>query len=158
MNEAIRNRKMWWSLLPLAAVIVAVSIGAPKLAASGDEEEEHSEVHQIMEQINDHYKILRRNARRQRFDDVLSRIVEMQSLSLQAMHVDTIPLAEEAAGNEEKQRLMIGFKKMQAQLITTLMDLEIAVLEGRDDDASDLVQKLAQLKQDGHDKFTDLNE
>jgi len=104
--------------------------------------------------VNDGYKVLRRQARTKAFDEEsLKLVIEMQKAALAAMHEKAPMLAKVPAA--EQAQFTIGFKKSMRDLVTATLDLEIALVEGNKDQVVELIDKLASIKKEGHDKFVE---
>lgn len=133
--------------------MVLALVAAPLCLVRADGEE-HSPIETHMEAVNDAYKLLRRQARRKTFDDEsIKHVQTMQVNAVQAMH-QPFPKMDALSG-EAKKKMLIGYRKKMVETIKNMLDLEIALLEGRADDAAALVNKLATDKNEGHDKYTD---
>ena len=159
MSKLIRSRRSKVSLaaLALAAVVGSLVVTGVGTASQGEGEEKPPIV-QHMEKINRNYKLLRRSARRPgrlvaegRRERYLGMIVDMQSHMLAAMH-EEVPEIQKAP-TEQREKLSIRFKKIQADLIKQLLDLEIALLEKDTEKVKTILSKMAELKETGHDEF-----
>lgn len=138
---------------PTVLLVILALLAAPLYFVRADGLEEHP-INEHMEEVNSAYKLLRRQARRKNFDDnSLEHVITMQQHTLKAMHMGFPRL--EAASGEKKQQMLIGFRKKMAETLKHMLDLEIALLEGRADDAAELVNQLATDKNEGHEAYTD---
>ena len=156
MNTIKRTGMRRLAFFSVAAVVAALALTAIPRAGADEHEHEDLPIFKHMEKINDHYKRLRREARRKRFDEsTVQRVISMQEHSLAALHVETIPMAENLGTSAEKKKMMNGYRRIQAELMKTLVDLEIALREDRKDDAAEIISSLAEIKKKGHDKYTD---
>jgi len=122
------------------------------LHADAYEDEDESPIVAEMEMINDHYRTLRRQARRNRYDEAtVGMVAEMQAAALSAMHMD-VPKADDLP-DAARQAMTIDFRRDMAVFVKALLDVEIALLEDRNEDAGKLITNLGSMKSDGHKKF-----
>ena len=139
------RRGAWWAVVLLAAALV----GPVALLRGADDE---PPIVRYMTVINDGYKVLRKEARGKTFNDQsVATVIGMQMGALQAMH-EAPPMLKTVPTGEQKQ-FIINYRKEMRNVLNTLIDLEIAMLEGRADDAATIIDSLAKIKKDGHDKF-----
>lgn len=147
--------KKFVTSMVLFALLGAMTF-APVSAQSDHDHEHHhdSPVIKHMEVVGSNYKKLRRQARKKAFDDTtLTMVAEMQTNALAAMHLEFSKAAGLPAA--EKKKMLLGFRKDMAEFIKALLDLEIALLEDRKDDAKQLISDLGRHKSAGHEKYTD---
>ena len=146
----IRERKFWLMAAPAIAILLSPLCLLDLRAA----DEEEPPIVKYMETINTGYKLLRREARRKSFTDAtIVKVVGMQKAAFAALH-EEFSMAKDAKPAERK-KIVVGYMKIQAALVTELMNLEIALLEGRKDDAAKMVDNLAAIKKKGHDGFVE---
>jgi len=139
----------------MAALIVFAALFAGSAVLHGnDEKEKEGPVVPHMKKINDAHKTLRRQARRMDFDDeTVKLVIEMQTEALAAMH---LPI--EKADNLEpaaKKSMMLGYRKDMSTFIKSLLDLEVALIEDRKEDAQKIINDLGAQKNSSHEKYTD---
>lgn len=144
------SRRLTPWVLMLALIAVALPLGLNSALRA----EEDTPLGKQMETINSNYKLLRRAARTKNFpDDTAKMLQEMQMATLTAMHME-VPLVKKQAASKQKDE-MIAFKKLLKKQLDTLIDMEIALMEGRADDVAAGVEELGSIKSDGHDRFTE---
>jgi soluble cytochrome b562 len=135
--------------------IVVLFVTAPAMwmmHAVADEGADEPPINVEMEILNDHYRTLRRQARRNQYDDAtVGMIAEMQAAALSAMHM-AVPKAQELPDTERKA-VTLDYRRDMAAFVKALLDIEIALLEGRSEDAGELITNLGAMKSDGHEKF-----
>ena len=151
MIQKNAHRLGWRGLLliapVLAAVVLAMNLGSVNAA-------DESPVVEYMTVVNDGYKVLRRQARTKAFDEeTLKHVIEMQKASLAAMHETPPILAKVPPGDQAK--FLVDYRKGMRPLLDALLDMEIALLEKNNDKVVELIDKLATIKKDGHDKFVE---
>ncbi|QNN22747.1 hypothetical protein HED60_10870 [Planctomycetales bacterium ZRK34] len=145
-----RTRQLTPWVLTLALIAVALPLGL----SNGLRADEDSPIAKEMEAINSNYKQLRRAARTKNFpDDTPKMLQEMQMATLKGMHME-VPLVKKMAASKQTEE-MVAFKKMLKKQLVTLIDMEIAYMEGRVDDLAEGVSELGSIKSDGHDRFTE---
>lgn len=151
MNHQVRIAGIGTIVLAIALAWLSVgtTLNTPAQAQSED-----PPLLEAMNTINSGFRSLRRVARRGNFDEEsYATAAEMTKAAVLSMH-ETPPMAETIPTAERKQ-FIIDYKKETANLIKDLLDLEIAVLEGRTEDVNDMLIKLNDVKNEGHDKFLD---
>jgi hypothetical protein len=144
------SRRLTPWVLTLALIAVCLPLGLHS-ALRADED---SPLAKQMETINSNYKLLRRAARTKQFSDETPKMLqEMQMATLIAMH-EKVALVQKQPQAKQKDE-MIAYKKLLKKQLDTLIDMEIAYMEGRADDVAAGVEELGSLKSDGHDRFTE---
>lgn len=137
--------------LVAVALLWAVT-AAPFAPQAQAQEEEESVLHQAMEELNTGYRSLRRLARRGNWDaDAAETVSDMTKAAVVCMR-ETPPMAE-TVPTEERDEFIIAYKKMSGDVIKELVDLEIAILENREDDIMDHLIALRDLEVEGHEQF-----
>lgn len=140
-------------LTAVAAALIVGPLSYVSLPAA--EEGDEPPLHKYMEQVNEGYKLLRRSARKATYgEEELKAVGSMITNAAMAMH-ETPPMAEKVTDADAKKKMVIGYKKVMAKLITDLMNLEIAMLEGKAEDAGKLIENLAVIKKEGHDNYVE---
>ena len=148
---AIARNKSFRALIALA--ITAAVLAPFALRDARADGHEDSPIMKAMEEINNEYKYLRREARRLKFtDETVERVVKMQENALKAMHM-SFPVAEKAG--DKKAAVMLSYKKQMAVTIKSMLDLEIALLEDRKEDAKKIIDELGKHKSAGHEEFVE---
>jgi len=142
--------------LALVALLLAGALFAAPAVLPGQEPgataEEHSPLEEAMDGLKQGMRALRRGLGDQETATAgLDTIRAMQEHALAAMHHCPAPLTEVDAAGAAKWE--INFKRMQLMVCDTLLELELAVVEGRLDDAKALYGKLNDLKGKGHDTY-----
>lgn len=154
------------SLLASAALVAAGMVAAPSLldaraqepardqqpAGPHDETHEHSPLEVAMDGLKRGMRALRGGVEDPAQKGPMIEIVQaMQAASLDAFHHCPPPLKEtDAVGTA---RWTTDFKKAQLSLCTALIDLELALAEGRTEDAKRIYGQLNDHKQKGHDTY-----
>jgi len=114
------------------------------------EKDRHHEpdlLHDSMETMGSAFKSIRRQARDNSFDDsTLKQIQRMQTATLIAMHESCDDFAN------DKQRV-IEYRTLMANALKKMLDMELAVLKGNNDDVAQMVRELHAMMKDGHSKF-----
>ncbi|MHC4995389.1 MAG: hypothetical protein ACYTGQ_10085 [Planctomycetota bacterium] len=138
--------------LIIAAFVTALAI-SPLVVSPASGSEDEPPIIQHMDDINHGYKLLRRQARGPSFDEEsVDLVIKMQAGALAAMH-ESFPIAEQAGAGKDK--VILGYKKQMAKVVKVLLDMEIALIEKRDDDVVKGIEALGSLKSDGHDEYTE---
>ncbi|MDH3584062.1 MAG: hypothetical protein OER86_07595 [Phycisphaerae bacterium] len=145
-----------WIRRVLLASLVLAAVGLFPFTSlvAEDEAVEDPPIVQYMDVVNSTYKKLRKQARRLSFDgESLGWVQELQLNALKAMHEEPLMMAKMPAA--EKPKFVIAYRKAMVEMMQQALDLEIALLEGRKEDAAKLVDALAKGKTEGHEKFTE---
>jgi len=160
MKAALSRPLFAWTLLLAAGLYASPSFvnaqepekGEGEHAGEHDENGEHSELETAMEGLKKGMRALRRGVDKPDKSAEMIEIVQaMQQASLAAFPLCPEPLEEvDAAGLAKWQT---GFKKGQLALCGTLVNLELALAEGRLEDAKELYGRLNDIKGNGHDKY-----
>ena len=139
-----------------AATLVLVLTPSLLISRAGAQEQPGSPIVEQMEAINDGYKLLRRNARRPErllTPDNVELVAKMQQASLNAMHLLDFKVLNQITDEAKKREMVVTFKTIQGNVLKTLIDLEIALVKQDAEGAVALIDKLADLKKEGHDLF-----
>ena len=153
-NTTKKTQIALWAALFAIAITPALFI----TTAFGDSHGggEHNVIHEAMEQINDGYKLLRRNARRPErlmTAENVELVISMQQGALTAMHSSDTQVINEITDEAKKKEMVVTYKTIMGNLVKTLIDLEIAIESGNADAAVELVGKLVDNKAEGHEVF-----
>lgn len=147
------TRKNPYLKLSLAILLAAALLG-PAVMKDAQGQEESDKLVEHMEAMNDLWKQLRRKERDKSYDaESVNQVHQMQVHALATMHMEP-PMAAKFTG-EEKEKFITGYRKEMAKLVTALLDIEIALLEKRHDDAITKLRDLNTIKKDGHDKYVE---
>ena len=142
-------------LLTVSAASLAVlfsSFVTPDVVCRQDKEAEDSELTSHMKIINKGYRKLRSTLRdAERNAESLEKIWEMEShaLAAKSLEPDKFALTPEA----DRAAFMVGFRKTMTELIKAMLDLEVAVLDGDNDQAREILKNINKMKKPAHEKF-----
>ena len=138
------------SLTRVSVVVVAVVLGG--WLASPVRSAEDTPLHTAMESINKSYKKLRTQITDAgKNEDSLKLLLDMQKNVLAAK--GEVPVTAEKVAAADKPKFIQGYRTEMNGLLTHLIKIETAVLEGKNSDAEKLVAGLMDIKKAGHDKF-----
>ncbi len=156
MKTALPRPLLAWTLLLAAGLFAAPSfVNAQEPEAQEgehDEEHEHSDLENAMEGLKKGMRALRRGIEKpEKSAEMIEVVQAMQQASLTAFSLCPEPLEEVDALGLAKWRT--GFKKGQLAVCGTLVNLELALAEGRLEDAKELYGRLNDIKGNGHDKY-----
>jgi soluble cytochrome b562 len=147
------GRKNWLVMLAAVAVLASLSVGRWAPVVRGDDDDD-SPVAKEMKKINDGYKALRRSARSGTYDDdSLTEIVKMQQAAITAKMLEPPMLKKIPA--DKKKAFLAGYHKTMAKLIIQMAQIEIALIDGKTEDATKGIENLALIKKEGHDNYTE---
>ena len=127
----------------ITAALAALAICAFPVYAEDPPLAEH------MSEMNDAYKAMRRT-RDPEQGASLAR--EAQQAMFKAI-AEVPELVKEMPDGSEKAKASAEYRRMVAQLIVIIADVELAFLDGDLDRAGDLFKEMRGSKKDGHDKF-----
>ncbi len=125
--------------------------------AHGEHEHEHAHdhggrLHDIMEQMNDHLKVLRRQVREpEKKPDTLERVRELQALAFEAKSMP--PEAPSELSDQARADWSRQYRLRFIGVLHAMLDLESAVLKDEVMGAWDQIKKLNKLKLEGHADF-----
>lgn len=160
MKTALTRPLFAWTLLLAAGLYASPSFinaqepekGEGEHAGEHEEHGEHSELETAMGSLKNGMRALRRGVDKPEKSAEMIEIVQtMQLATLAAFQHCPEPLEElDAVGLAKWQT---GFKKGQLAVCGTLVSLELALAEGRLEDAKELYARLNEIKGNGHDKY-----
>ena len=110
---------------------------------------DHDLLEHSMETMNSAFKKLRRSARDKSFDaSSLKELEKMQTATLVAMHQ-----SDDDFANDKKR--VIQYRGLLANTLKKLLDMEMAILEDKNDEAAKIVGEVYSLMKEGHKHFKD---
>ena len=138
-------------LFVTAAAAATPSLAAP-FAPAQEPGEDALEDHMLL--MESAMKRLRRSLRDpEKRDDSLGYLVKMQEAALAAKQLQ--PRMTAGVPEEERAAFLAAYRRDAAVLLRSLVELEIAVLEGDEAKAKELYDRLAELEETGHERFTE---
>lgn len=155
MNEHVDatrlGRMRWLSLTAVVAVIGALAVASFGPAAQAQDDEETPLI-KAMSDLNTEYKAVRRAARSGSYDEAtVASVDKMQKAALTAKGF--VPPMAAKVPADKRDAFNKGYRKVMAKLVMQLAQIEVALLEGRDEDATKGITELALIKKDGHDNY-----
>jgi len=81
----------------------------------------------------------------------LEMIAQMQKHFLAAKQME--PLRAKKVSESERPKFMTEYRKAMVALMSEMLKMEQAVLEGKNEDAAAILKGLTKIKADGHEKF-----
>ncbi len=149
---------MPWALVPVDDARESAPDPAPQEPAAeahehGDHEhDDDSPLHEIMEELGDHQKRLRKllggEGDRAEMFQVLH---EMQTLALKAATLPPEPWEE--MSDDDRILWRIAFQRRILDVVDHLLRIERAVVLGEADEARGLYREMISIKKKGHDTF-----
>lgn len=145
-------RRLSLALVALAATPFLLSALASQEPAGHEAGHEDTPLARAMEDLNSGFKRLRRTVRRGQVEESLRLLQLMEQAAVTAKGelpplVARLPEGERAAAG-------VAYRKQMCDLLRAFLDLEEAVLERRDDDVKALVDRIAALRDAGHERFS----
>jgi len=137
-------------LLTAAVIATSIAIGTPAQA----QDEEHSELYQTMDIINDHYKTLGRGLRKVNADNkqpLIEATVKMRELFVKAKEM--MPSKIEAMPEGDRKAQMEAYQGLMSLSIETLTKIEAALKADNFEEADTLFDVLKDEKAEGHENF-----
>lgn len=123
-------------------------------AARADEGEQESPLHQAMERIERGLKKLRREVKDPAKNATsLETLLDMQDAAGKTKVM--IPPITEKQPEAERDAFVKDYRKRMIAVQKDLLDLEIAILDGDTAKAQELVKKVSDAEDSGHEKFTE---
>ncbi len=153
------DRRLWPLGLILLVALCLPLIGTPTAtiaaedhahAASGEER-----LHDVMEQVNDTLRDLRRSLMRDAASSAesIAGVTRMQHLMLEAK--DLTPAKIAASPADRRAAMTKEYRKQMCAVIAELCRLEVSLLDGDTEQATRQVRNLLEMKATGHDQFRD---
>lgn len=155
----LRSKTLFVGLALAALVTTPLALAAaqgpskPESRQEGKPHHEDGGLEGAMQALNGGMKRLGKALDKPDLDAVAKTAVEMQKAAL-AAKVETPHTAGEISDAKEKAAFVVGFRKQIIALERALLDLEMAALDGKGDDAKKIYNDtLGALKKAGHDKY-----
>jgi hypothetical protein len=118
-----------------------------------EQDEQESKLEQAMDSMQSALKQVDKALGKKDTAAALPFVVDMQRSAL-AARVETPPLANDIADPKKRAEFVAGFRKQLIALHKALCDLEIALIDGKSDDAARIVDAtIKSLKKEGHAKY-----
>jgi soluble cytochrome b562 len=137
----------------LACGLIA-AFAFPFSARGFDEGGEESPLHQEMERIENGLKRIRRDAKdAAKNATTLETVLEMQDAAGKSKLM--IPPITEKQPEAERAAFARDYRKQMIEVEKTLLDLELALLDGDQEKAQALIKKVSDAEDSGHEKFTE---
>jgi soluble cytochrome b562 len=134
------------------AIVLAFSLlagGAARLALA---DEHGGPLHDSMEAMNKAYKTLRMQiADASKNASSLELVSEMQKQALIAK--SAIPARAKATPEAQRAKFISDYRKSMVMLMTELLKLETALVDGKNADAEAIAKNLTKMKNEEHEKF-----
>ncbi len=137
--------KILLALSALAVVVFASFVQDPQ-------DDMDTVLSQNMKAVNKAYRVLRSSLKKPARDaESLEKLHEItvRVLAAKIEKPHMLPKVPEA----DRQQFLIDFRKVLIALIKLTLDIEVAVLEGRRDDARNLLKDLNRMKSPAHKKY-----
>jgi hypothetical protein len=149
-KEALTMRTL--CLLLIAAMGMAVAIVAAPSRATADDAAQASPLHKQMEILQDAVKQLRRQVKDPaRNPQSLELVVQMQTSVILAKTY--VPPLAQTLPEEKRPEFLMGYRKKMIELADALLELELALLDGKNAQAEELLKKSLELRFKGHQQF-----
>jgi glycerol-3-phosphate O-acyltransferase len=136
-----------------AMAIALFCLAAPRLSLA-QEHKQKSELHQHMEEMDKSFKQLKRTIRSEAQDkqslELLNKI-EQIAVTCKGM----VPSKTKTEPADKQDKFVLAYRKEMAHLISDFCAMETALLDGDHAKAEELYKKIADDKENGHDKFMD---
>jgi len=146
MND-LRMRKFW---LMAFCVVMSFAISAPLARAAEDKEKGATPLEDEMIAANKALKTLKTQiADASKNASSLQLIGEMEKHFLAAKEMEPARAKKET----DKTKFLANYRKAMVNLMSEMLKLEGAVVDGKNDEAGTILKNLAKIKSDGHDKF-----
>jgi hypothetical protein len=143
--------------LRLVGVLLAAAVSAPLFLASARPAAVHDganeKIEHAMEDLNGSLKRLEKALAEKDAAKCLPLVLKMQ-VACQDSKVEAPSMAETITDAKKKADFLLGYRKTMVELQKQLLDLEVAVLDGKWEDAAKLVSdKIKPSKKAGHDAY-----
>ncbi|MEY2806942.1 MAG: cytochrome b562 [Planctomycetia bacterium] len=143
--------------LRLVGVLLAAAVSAPLFLASARPAAAHDganeKIEHAMEDLNGSLKRLEKALAEKDAAKCLPLVLKMQ-VACQDSKVEAPSMAETITDAQKKADFLLGYRKTMVELQKQLLDLEVAVLDGKWEDATKLVSdKIKPSKKSGHDAY-----
>ena len=143
--------------LRLVGVLLAAAVSAPLFLASARPAPVHDganeKIEHAMEDLNGSLKRLEKALAEKDSVKCLPLVLKMQ-VACQDSKGEAPSMAETITDAKKKADFLLGYRKSMVELQQQLLDLEVAILDGKWEDAAKLVSdKIKPSKKAGHDAY-----
>jgi soluble cytochrome b562 len=143
--------KSKFAFLSLLVLTLALS-GAGWALAADEHDHKHSDLEETMEKANKALKLVKADiADASKNTTTLAAVGEMQKHFLAGKTL--IPAKAAKLSGPAKDKFVMEYRKAMIGLMGELLKLEGALLDGKNDQAAEIVKNLGKIKADGHEKF-----
>ena len=159
MKLSLKTLSVGLALAALVSAPIAYAAvqGPPKPDGKADSKDHHEDggLDGAMQALNGGMKRMNKAFEKSDLEAVLKTAVDMQQAVLTAK-TGTPEKAATLADAKEKAAFVLGFRKQLITLQKALLDLEIAALDGKTDEAKKIFSEtIAPMKKEGHSKYKD---
>jgi soluble cytochrome b562 len=113
------------------------------------QDKDHTPLGDQMESVNDAFKAFRRET-----DPVKGATQAREAHTALIKSLGEVPVTiKEMPEGPEKAKALVAYRKMMGNLYVTLCDVEEAFLNGKVDEVAKIIEKIKELKKEGHKKF-----
>lgn len=118
----------------------------------GQEHEEEGPLAEAMESLKDHMRAMRKSlGDPQRDEESVGHAQGMMKNALEALKY--VPEAPEGMGGVDRVQWRVDFQRKMLSVCDHLLQIELALAEGRREDARLLYRAVSDLKKEGHDTY-----
>lgn len=138
----------------LLVLILALALGSAAFVdrSTVQSTDEDTPLAEHMKAINKGLRALRAQVKDPaRSDEYHASILALQSEAFAAKGLDPSKLAELPA--DEQSAFRVAYRKRMHEMLNTMFQLEVALLEGRNDDAQEAIKALNKSKSPAHKEF-----
>lgn len=141
------------SLLVTALVLVSAAAVAPEAIAKSPASIADGKLDAAMQTLQSGQQKIGRALDKKEFEIVLAQVVEMERAILDAK-LEKPHTADAVKEADKKKEFLAGYRKQLIELQKALLDLEIAALDGKLDEAKKVFEeRIKAVKKAGHDKY-----
>jgi len=140
-------RKFW---LIAFCVVMSFAVSAPLARAADDKEKGATPLEDEMIAANKALKTLKTQ-----ITDASKNASSLQLIGEMEKHFLAAKEMEPARAKKEtdKAKFLANYRKAMVNLMSEMLKLETAVVDGKNDEAAGILKNLNKVKSDGHDKF-----
>lgn len=130
----------------VAAALAVGFVAAPQVRA------DDTPLAKAMDEMGDHYKAMKKIIKDPAKNAETLALID-KSLAAALVSKQHMPKVVEKAPEAEKAKLIAGYRKMMAEVIAAYCKLEIEIVEGKNEAASETLKTLKDLEEKGHEVY-----
>lgn len=154
MRQMITRGSVLLLVLFALGLVISPGVGVSSVRADDDDAHaEHDKLHDLMEELEDHYRQLRRQVRDASENaDSAERVLAMQRMVIDARQ-ETPDSVEQIADEQQRAAAMLSYRTRMIELHQQLLTLEAALISNDNAEAFEALKRVHAVRVRGHEDF-----